>query len=228
MDFLRRGLTSGTIVVRKTHCLGAERKRRIVYENWGSEKYKGLTMKKSARVVGCTYGRLLKKLLAVSLAVLVAVALIPALAFAEKEQGEGDGPSQEVTLTRPDNTFTGWDLPVWAPLNLILAALGLILAGVTAVRALVRKMQEQDEARAVRVNGYRRRRRKTSLSQIWLAATFTAGIAGTIVFIITENTNNLMVMADRWTIVNAVLLAIVIVGMALYYKNETARERRTA
>ncbi len=42
--------------------------------------------------------------------------------------------------------------------------------------------------------------------------TVISGIAGIIVFLLTENMSNPMVMLDKWTILNAVILALGVVG----------------
>jgi hypothetical protein len=82
---------------------------------------------------------------------------------------------------------------VWALLNLILAALGILSAAATAIYGLARK----------KYDGYDFRHKRDK----WLLAGVLAGIAGIALFIITQNIRHLMVLVDLWTIAHAALFA---------------------
>ncbi|MCL2707229.1 MAG: hypothetical protein FWE97_03615, partial [Dehalococcoidia bacterium] len=49
-----------------------------------------------------------------------------------------------------------------------------------------------------------------------------AAIAGVIVFILTENMSNPMVLVDRWTIVNAIILVLGAICAVPAFKNKKA------
>jgi len=91
------------------------------------------------------------------------------------------------------------DLPVWAPINLILAAVGVVLA-VSFVTQGFKSRKREDE--------YKRRDWRKFLVVI-------LGAAGIILFILTEDTRNLIILFDRWTALNAVIFAAELVAIKL-------------
>ncbi|MCL2707339.1 MAG: hypothetical protein FWE97_04755, partial [Dehalococcoidia bacterium] len=60
---------------------------------------------------------------------------------------------------------------------------------------------------------------KTNL--MWLLLAVVAAVAGVIVFLLTERLGASMIMVNWWTIVNAVILILGIVGVWLASKGKT-------
>jgi NADH:ubiquinone oxidoreductase subunit 3 (subunit A) len=120
---------------------------------------------------------------------------------------EGDAP-----LSAPDA------IPTWALVNLILALVGILLAVVAIIRAQLRKKEKREDEEVVYENENENEEREKKLRVQWLVLTIIASIAGIIVFVLTEDMRNLMIYVDRWTIVNAIILAIVTIGYALAFK----------
>jgi hypothetical protein len=115
--------------------------------------------------------------------------------------------------TVQDNTAGGTHNSSWALINLILAGLGILLVFAAAVYALIRKKDHDYE--------FNHKRDK------WLLAAVLSGIAGMALFIITQDTRQLMVAADAWTIVHAILLAasVICAVRAVRRRDETLRRR---
>jgi len=63
---------------------------------------------------------------------------------------------------------------------------------------------------------------------LWLLITVIAGIVGVIDFFVTENMSLPMRMVDWWTIVNAVILVLGVVGAMLAFKRGENTKGRTA
>jgi uncharacterized repeat protein (TIGR02543 family) len=99
----------------------------------------------------------------------------------------------------------------WALLNLILAILGL-LAAIAAIVRSRRKDKEEDEY------GDKENRRKAR--KTWVIVSIAAAILGVIVFILTEDMSLPMAWLDKWTIVNAVLFIVGILGTVFASKKQ--------
>ena len=83
--------------------------------------------------------------------------------------------------------FADQNMPVWSVVNLILAVNGVLLAAI---------LQRNNKS-------------------IWLISALILCAAGMILFIFTQDVNNLMVVADRWTILQAALFAGEIAALRL-------------
>lgn len=133
-------------------------------------------------------------------------------------------------MTIGDNEVPLYGLPgmdVWALLNLILCIAGAVLAVVILIVALVRRNKKQDEeeeyeteARHYRSDSEEEQEeeKRKKLRPVWLVLTAIAGILGVIVFILTEDMTNLMVWMDNWTIVNAIIFAVGVIGAIFAFK----------
>ena len=86
----------------------------------------------------------------------------------------------------------------WALLNLVLCVIG----GIVALAAIVMLFA----------------RKNTGTKVIGFLVAIAMGIAGVVLFFLTENMNNEMGWVDIWTIVNAIMLVIGVVGMLLAFK----------
>jgi uncharacterized membrane protein len=111
---------------------------------------------------------------------------------------------------------------VWALLNLILVIAGAILAIVVGARACWRKLrnrnkQEQNQEEAERHSKNR---------MMWLIATIVMGVLGIVIFLLTEDMSKLMVLVDKWTIVNAIILVLGIVSCIFALKRDLSSKPR--
>jgi uncharacterized repeat protein (TIGR02543 family) len=123
-------------------------------------------------------------------------------------------PSNDVTVTAnwSEDTSTS-DSGKWALVNLILCCIGALAALFALIRVFIQKNK--------------------ITRWIWLALAVIAGIAGVVVFLITENMSLPMQMVDWWTIVNAIILVIGVIGVLFASKraddkHQTATERKTS
>ena len=112
--------------------------------------------------------------------------------------------------------FGGGSLYVWSLVNLILGVICLALAIIIGIRFITQKLHERMEAGSVFMVPLedRRQRRRNA----WLITAAVMGIAGPVVFLLTESTALLMVLLDRWSIVNAAILAVEIIGYLLAFR----------
>jgi len=152
-------------------------------------------------------------------------------------------PTPPTTVIKDEEVPLDQGTPAWALINLILAVIGIILAIVTVIRALRgNKNEEEDEDeypelyyRDAHSNIYPvalikqlakseddeqdeedDKVRKTR--RIWLIATIALAIIGIVFFFLTEDIRLPMILVDRWTIVNAIILLVEIVAMVLVFK----------
>jgi len=95
----------------------------------------------------------------------------------------------------------------WALLNLVLTIVGVVLALFIALRALVFKKQDNSMDENSEYYEYNKRRFS------WLFAGTIVAIIGIILFIITQNMSNPMVLIDFWTIAHAIFVAVGIVSL---------------
>ncbi|MCL2615859.1 MAG: hypothetical protein FWD30_03565, partial [Dehalococcoidia bacterium] len=63
---------------------------------------------------------------------------------------------------------------------------------------------------------------------LWLVLAIVAGIAGVVVFLLTENMRNPMTFVDWWTLVNAIILILGCVGAALAIRKENREKNQQA
>jgi len=113
-------------------------------------------------------------------------------------------------------------LYVWALLNLIMSLVGVALGIITGVRAILinKKELEESETEEVLENEEYERQEYTKRRFRWLALTFIMAIAGVILFILTEDMRLPMVLVDKWTILNAIILAVEIVAVVFSSKRK--------
>jgi formate hydrogenlyase subunit 3/multisubunit Na+/H+ antiporter MnhD subunit len=98
--------------------------------------------------------------------------------------------------------FGGIGLPVWAPINQILTTMGIVLVISAFLRYLKRRKEDSEQAGR------------------WRNMAVVFAIAGAVVFALTQNTHNLMVLFDLWTPVHAAIFAGVLTGIRRSsYKN---------
>ncbi|MCL1810752.1 MAG: InlB B-repeat-containing protein [Methanomassiliicoccaceae archaeon] len=107
-------------------------------------------------------------------------------------------------------TLSGKSGDGWSLFNLILCAIGGIVAIFSLAYASVRKDKKE---------------RKTN--RLWLLVAIAAGVAGIILFILTEDMSAPMKYVDYWTIANAIILILGIVGARLAFDREREMNGRS-
>jgi uncharacterized Tic20 family protein len=100
--------------------------------------------------------------------------------------------------------------PAWALVNLILSALGFLLAFVILVAFFVGRKEEKEEDERVRNEEYTKSTQRRKRLAVRIVSLIAAVIA-IIVFLVTEDMTQPMQMVDLWTIVHAVIFVIQIV-----------------
>jgi uncharacterized repeat protein (TIGR02543 family) len=81
----------------------------------------------------------------------------------------------------------------WALLNLILSVLSVILAIVTIIRTMRQKKRETWT------------KKEKQRRFIWLSAAIAVGIAGVVLFLLTQDMSQQMVLFDKWTIAHTMI-----------------------
>jgi hypothetical protein len=127
-------------------------------------------------------------------------------------------------------------MSVWALGNLIMVIIGAILAVITVVRMLVRKITDVDkvalEVRGLGSNrgqkdkdkdkGKDKKALKKEMYKTYRMSWFILVLAGAIgmagLFVLTQNINNLMVLFDIWSIAFGVILAAAVLGAVFSFK----------
>ena len=108
---------------------------------------------------------------------------------------------------------------VWALINLILAIIGILFTVITTVRVFVTKDQDNDDNQYFSDEDATKRRRL-----IFIVISIATGIFGILFFFFTEDTKTLMVLVDRYTIINALLFLLSLVGLIFAFKKKSSFE----
>ena len=136
---------------------------------------------------------------------------------------------------------------IWALVNLILCALGVLFALIMIYRAVFpgnrKDPMTYDEKLAQELHNEAQdefdksdklssrsdgedqllakdARRRVRIRFGWFAVVFVMGVAGVALFLFTENTKHLMVFLDIWTIVNAVIFVVEIIAYKMVFRRE--------
>jgi hypothetical protein len=119
-------------------------------------------------------------------------------------------------------------LAVWALVNLILSVVGVILAVLLTVCVLLQKKKkktvQEKNVKGLYVEECTEEQKKRLT--LWLLVSIVLGIAGVIVFLLTEDMSRTMALVDKWTIVNAVILAVEIIAIALHAKTQKSKNKQ--
>jgi len=159
-------------------------------------------------------------------------------------------PEQEIEEEYTD--FSSWDVPLldfgnfiiplyapkginycWALLNLILGSVGVIIAAMFILRTLLRKLCAKREAQVRYFEEAKddSGRPVEGKAEKWfrlalLAVVTIMGALGIIIFILTQDTRNIMVLIDRLTVTHVIILAIEIIAVMLSKKKKAYNEYR--
>jgi heme/copper-type cytochrome/quinol oxidase subunit 2 len=85
---------------------------------------------------------------------------------------------------------------MWALVNLVLSVAGLILAIVVVVCVLLQHKKKQKKSQA----SEEPKKQKNNHFSYWLVAALVMGVAGIVVFLLTEDMTHPMGLVDNWTI----------------------------
>ena len=114
--------------------------------------------------------------------------------------------------------------PVWALLNLIMCIISALIAVFVLIKSGKRKdEEEEDEYDAAYADDSKAREKTRRPVCQTLAVIF--GIMGVIVFLLTEDMRNTMVLIDFWTIVNAIILILAVTCAGFIFKRKRADEK---
>ena len=98
----------------------------------------------------------------------------------------------------------GWGQPVWAPVNQILMTIGIVMVASNFFQWMKRRKVTGEQANR------------------WLNTAVILVIAGAIVFIMTQDTRNLMVLFDLWTPVSAAIFAGALINLRYFTRSRAA------
>ena len=136
----------------------------------------------------------------------------------EQIMNEGVPTMSVGNLNIPLSAGEGLDQYVWAFANFVMAIAGIILAAVTIVRMARQKRREriyaENNAYTVSEEEIQARGRFG-----WVVMAVVMGILGIVLFFLTENIRNLMVVVDDWTILSAVIFALALAGFRFAFRN---------
>jgi uncharacterized repeat protein (TIGR02543 family) len=142
------------------------------------------------------------------------------------------------TPTVPPSMDSGNNsIQVWALVNLVLSIVGVVLFIIVTLYALLQRKEKNKQQLAQKKQGNRYaningqhtenrdgdqavEKKQRQQRHIWLAIAIIAGIAGVIVFLLTEDMNNVMVMTDKWTIINVIIFIVEIIAITFTFKHK--------
>ncbi|MCL1976574.1 MAG: InlB B-repeat-containing protein, partial [Candidatus Bathyarchaeota archaeon] len=119
----------------------------------------------------------------------------------------------------------------WAFVNLALSIAGVILVIIAVVYILLQDKRKQKQANdtgtgnddrqkqgeASQCSGVEKQKRRNSK---WLIVAVAMAIAGVVIFLLTEDLSLPMRLLDKWTIFNAIVFGLVIVGLAFVFRHK--------
>jgi len=110
----------------------------------------------------------------------------------------------------------------WSVMNLIIVAFGVVFVVINIIRALLRRRREFDNMEEIML--YSDEITKDNQRMVvWLAVSFISVVAGAFLFLIFQDPNQSMVVADLWTVTHVVLLAAEIFSVVLAFKKSKKR-----
>ena len=96
--------------------------------------------------------------------------------------------------------------------------MGVMLAIITIIRALKNKMQENDFLQNENALEDDKQQKKHRAG--WKITTIILSIVGIIVFLLTEDMTKPVGLVDNWTIINAIIFVLEVVGYMFAFKRE--------
>jgi len=105
-------------------------------------------------------------------------------------------------------------LPTWALLNLIMSALGIIYAAGALLYVIFRKKYNEDEQELEEDEPHTTIRKKGLLIAIVMA------VIGVILFVLTQDMRNIMILFDWWTLIHMIIFLIEVVAIVHMIKRK--------
>ena len=143
------------------------------------------------------------------------------------------------TTPPPSSNNTAEPVQMWALVNLVLSIAGLILAIAIGICVLLQHKKKQKKTtqpnnnesqpnnnesqpnnNESQPNNKENQKQKSQHRNLWLAVALALGIAGIIVFLLTEDMSRTMTLVDGWTIVNVIIFAVQIIAIAFVFKHQ--------
>jgi uncharacterized repeat protein (TIGR02543 family) len=129
------------------------------------------------------------------------------------------------TTPPPSSNNTAEPVQMWALVNLVLSIAGLILAIAIGICVLLQHKKKQKKTtqpnnNESQPNNKENQKQKSQHRNLWLAVALAMGIAGIIVFLLTEDMSRTMTLVDGWTIVNVIIFAVQIIAIAFVFKHQ--------
>jgi uncharacterized repeat protein (TIGR02543 family) len=120
----------------------------------------------------------------------------------------------------------GHGFDTWALVNLILTIAGVILILVTLILWIRKRRDEAEDREFIYNNGSTLKGEPggKNSGNLWLIIAAALSIVAAVFFMIAEDMSKTMVLLDKWTIVNAVILAIEIVAVNRTLKRKDREE----
>ena len=118
-------------------------------------------------------------------------------------------------------------MPIWALANLIMLILATILTGITVVRMLIRKITDVDQVSLkIKDSSSKDKEEKVSQSKMyktyrltWFILVILSVVVMGILFVVTQDMNDLMVLFDIWSLAFGAILAAQLLGAVLSFKS---------
>ena len=134
-----------------------------------------------------------------------------------------------VLLFSPTGTMS------WALLNLILCAIGFLYAVLSVERILLKRKREREEDKWRRalegfegIDELEGSQAPWGFRPSWLVASVAMAILGGIMFLLTQDTRNPMVLVDWWTSIHAVIFTLQLIGVILIIKDDKPSAAKAA
>ena len=117
-------------------------------------------------------------------------------------------------------------MPVWALANLIMVILAAILTAITIIRMLIRKVKDRDKVPLTIRGADTKENNDESIPResartyriTWFILVMVGTIGMGMLFVITQNINDLMVIFDIWSIAFGAIMTAEVIGTVLSFK----------
>jgi len=133
-----------------------------------------------------------------------------------------------VLLFSPTGTMS------WALMNLILSAIGFLYALMSVERIVLKRKRERlEQAKSASVNldyidDLEEEQTDWDFRPSWLVTSIAMAILGGILFLLTEDTRNPMVLVDWWTSIHAIIFTVQLTGVILIIKDDKPGKAKEA
>ncbi|MCL1896600.1 MAG: InlB B-repeat-containing protein [Clostridiales bacterium] len=107
----------------------------------------------------------------------------------------------------------------WGLANLILCAIGVLLAAMAIFRNVSQRRREREEAMiAYYADGDSGQEKQPGAG--WIVTAIVMAVIGIIVFVLTEDMGKIMVLVDNWTIISAIVFLMEVLALTQVFKRQ--------